>query len=157
MWCHVMSCDVLEVQHHSVLFLCHVLWYGSQWAPYLLMFETTVIMVCWMFVGNSEEVTDMKFVSVNLNRLAATSVHCRLTACVEGVSWAYFQVKLASQLRTMSCWCVSYIPVLWCHCRYILAVGWDKKISLFAVSASLNSQSLYCRLSILYWVVYWVH
>ena len=35
------------------------------------MFEATVMVLCvCMFVGNSEEVADMKFVSVNLNRLA---------------------------------------------------------------------------------------
>ena len=35
------------------------------------MLEATVMVLCvCMFVGNSEEVADMKFVSVNLNRLA---------------------------------------------------------------------------------------
>ena len=87
LWCHVRSCDVCDVVWCHVmclrynitqfLFLSH----ASERNTYWCMRPQWWCCVC-MSVGNSEEVTDMKFVSVNLNRLAVTSMHCRLNACV---------------------------------------------------------------------------
>ena len=70
------------------------------------MYETTVMMLC-MHVCRQLRRSDRHEVCVRELEQVSSYIHALQTQCmcirIFDVSWAYFQVKLVSQLCTMSC------------------------------------------------------